>query len=71
MRCHPLTDNVLRMVQAKQGRRALSVRLAHTGYKHIEQRAQREDVDVSHMVRRMLAYAVLNMPEGWVPAKQK
>jgi hypothetical protein len=59
------------MEQAKQGRRTLSVRLAENGYLNISQRAEREDVDVSHMVRRMLAYATANMPEGWVPPKRK
>lgn len=30
-------------------------------------RAERADVDFSHMVRRMLAYADQHMPEGWTP----
>ena len=58
------------MDKVKQGRRTLSVRLSDTGYEHIEKRAARNDVDVSHMVRRMLAYASANMPEGWVPPRQ-
>ncbi len=48
----------------------LSVRLGENGYRHIEARAERADVDVSHMVRRMLTYAAQNMPEGWLPAKE-
>lgn len=50
--------------------RALSLRIAEKGYIHIEERAARADVDVSHMVRRMLSYASANMPEGWVPPRE-
>ncbi len=63
-----MPDIVIRMEQLKQKRRTLAVRLSETGYEHIEQRARREDVDVSHLVRRMLAYASANMPKGWRPA---
>lgn len=45
----------------------LSIRMAESGYRHIEERARREDVDVSRLVRRMLAYASANMPNGWTP----
>lgn len=48
----------------------LSVRVSETGYEHIADRASRADVDVSHMVRRMLAYASMQMPEGWVPPRK-
>ncbi len=64
-------DTVIRMEQRKQARRALSVRLSENGYKHIEDRAKSADVDVSHMVRRLLAYASANMPAGWVPPKSE
>lgn len=57
------------MEQAKQPKRVLTVRVSETGYEHIKQRAERADVDVSHMVRRMLAYASANMPEGWLPTR--
>ncbi len=49
----------------------LSVRVGEDGYKHISGRAERADVDVSHMVRRMLAFAAQNMPEGWVPSREE
>lgn len=57
------------MDKGKQPRRTLAVRMAETGYKHIEDRARREDVDVSRMVRRMLGYASAHMPDGWVPPR--
>lgn len=57
------------MEQAKRAKRMLSVRVGEAGYEHIVQRAERADVEVSHMVRRMLAYASANMPEGWVPPR--
>lgn len=57
------------MEQRKQPKRMLSVRVSETGYRHIADRAARADVEVSHMVRRMLAYASANMPEGWVPPR--
>lgn len=47
----------------------LSVRVGHNGYRHIADRAQRADVTVSHMHRRMLAYAALHMPEDWIPGR--
>lgn len=59
------------MEQGKQAKRLVSVRLSETGYQHIVERADRADVDVSHMIRRMLAYAAANMPEGWVPPSRK
>lgn len=59
------------MHKGKQERRSLTVRLTMTGYDHISDRANREDVDVSRMVRRMLAYASANMPTGWVPPKER
>lgn len=56
-------------MQAEQPKRIFTVRVPEEGYQHIKQRAERVDVDVSHMVRRMLAYASANMPEGWVPPR--
>lgn len=58
-------------MQQKQPKRVLTVRVSETGYEHIKQQADRLDVDVSHMVRRMLAYASANMPEGWVPSRER
>jgi hypothetical protein len=47
----------------------MTLRVTDTGYEHIKQRAERADVDLSHMMRRMLAYAAAHMPEGWVPER--
>lgn len=44
-----------------------SVRLTPAGRARITDRARRADVDVSHMIRRMLAYADQHMPDTWVP----
>lgn len=35
---------------------------------HIANRASRADVDSSHMIRRMLAYAARHMPADWLPS---
>jgi hypothetical protein len=35
---------------------------------HIGERARRADVDASHMIRRMLAYAARHMPADWLPS---
>lgn len=35
---------------------------------HIGERARRADVDASHMIRRMLAYADRYMPADWLPS---
>lgn len=35
---------------------------------HIGERARRADVDSSHMIRRMLAYAARYMPADWLPS---
>ncbi len=48
----------------------MSVRLSEAGRLRIAQRAARADVEFSHMVRRMLAYADAHMPDGWVPARR-
>lgn len=57
------------MEQGRPDTRPISVRVSKTGYKHIAELAERADVDVSHMIRRMLAYASTHMPEGWVPPR--
>lgn len=53
----------------EQQKRAYSVRLTVAGHRRITDRAARADVDWSHMVRRMLAYADRHMPDAWVPAQ--
>lgn len=45
----------------------LAVRLTTAGLARIEARADLADVTVSHVVRRMLAYADRHMPDGWNP----
>jgi hypothetical protein len=60
---------VLRDDQGKQPKRVLCVRVSETGYRHIADRADRADVPVSHMARRMLAYASTHMPATWVPER--
>jgi hypothetical protein len=45
----------------------VGVRLTKVGADHIDQRAARAGVGRSEMVRRMLAYASVKMPEGWTP----
>ena len=57
-------------MQAKQPKRVLTVRVSETGFEHIKQRAEEADVDISHMVRRMLAYASMNMPRNWIPPRE-
>jgi hypothetical protein len=56
-------------VQAKQPKRLMTTRVSEEGYAHIQQRAIEADVEISHMVRRMLAYASMHMPKGWVPQR--
>lgn len=56
--------------QGKQVKRVLTLRVSQGGYEHIRQRAEEADVDVSHMARRMLAFASANMPKTWVPPKE-
>jgi hypothetical protein len=61
MICHIPSDIV------GQPKQAATVRLTPTDRTRIAARAARADVDFSHMVRRMLAYADQHMPDGWVP----
>jgi hypothetical protein len=53
--------------QQQTAKRVLTVRVSDDGYRHIVDRAQRGDVDVSHMIRRMLVYAATHMPMNWLP----
>lgn len=63
------SSDAVRSDRPKPAKRMLSVRVGDNGYQHIVDRAERADVDMSHMVRRMLTYAAQHMPEGWVPSK--
>jgi len=52
---------------ANPAKEVTTVRIAPAGRQRIAARAQRADVDFSHMIRRMLAYADQHMPDGWTP----
>jgi hypothetical protein len=59
---------------AQQQRRSakscrLSVRVTPAGEEYIRREAALADVTPSHMARRMWAYAMANMPRGWVPTR--
>lgn len=54
------------MDQPELGRR-ITTRLTPATYQAIVARARKADVDPSHMARRMFAYALLTMPDDWVP----
>jgi hypothetical protein len=54
---------------AGQPKRPKTVRLSPAGCDRITARAERADVDFSHMTRRMLAYADRYMPETWTPSQ--
>lgn len=47
--------------------RFVGVWLSETSAARIAQRAERENVSKSEMLRRMLAYAEWKMPKGWKP----
>lgn len=48
--------------------RFVAVRMAGTGADRIQQRAEQEAAgNQSEMIRRLLAYAIARMPEGWTP----
>jgi len=49
----------------------LGVRVSEDAFRLVAERALRADVDTSHMARRMLIYATMHMPEGWVPPTRK
>ncbi len=43
----------------------VAIRLSDEGIAHIDQRAEKQGVNRSEMVRRMLAYAAQHMPPAW------
>lgn len=48
------------------GRRYLPVRISDQGYAALKKRAEDESSgNVSELVRRMLKFALTNMPKGW------
>ena len=58
--------------QRKPRTRVVCVRLTETGFEYVAVRAEKADVEVSHMIRRMLSYAAAHMPEGYkAPAETR
>lgn len=55
------------MDQQKQARRVFGIRVSESAFTFIRDRAQKRGVKASDEARTMLAYAALNMPEGWEP----
>lgn len=56
----------------RAGMKVVSVRVEQGLYDEVERLADEADVDVSRMVRRLLAYADESMPKGWkLPREQK
>ena len=53
------------MTEEHEPRTTISVRISQSGLRAIEARAEREDRGRSEIIRRMLAYAALKMPDGW------
>lgn len=53
------------MDQEKQPRVVINVRVRESSKQALELRARSEGVTASDLHRRMLAYAMLNMPNGW------
>ena len=59
------------MEQDKRPLRVTALRVPDEDYRQITERARREDVKVGQMLRRMVKYALLNMPDYWVPPTRK
>jgi hypothetical protein len=53
--------------KGKEPRVTVAVRIGKGGLAAIDQRAEQEDRTRSDMIRRLLIYAVQNMPAGWRP----
>jgi hypothetical protein len=49
----------------------LSARVSESGYEYVKKLAEEQDVTVSHMTRRMLMFAVSQMPRNWRPTKEQ
>lgn len=47
--------------------RVAPLRLQPDEYQQVTERAHREDLAVSHLLRRMVQYGLANMPDYWVP----
>jgi hypothetical protein len=59
------------MEQEEQALRVTALRVTQDEYQKIADRARREDVKIGQMLRRMVRYALLNMPDYWVPPTRK
>lgn len=55
------------MDQDKQPLRVAPLRLGEDEYRQVVERAEREDVKPSHMLRRMVQFSLARMPDYWVP----
>jgi hypothetical protein len=63
----PVTMRELTSAEFEQKKTVVSVRMTVRDQRLVSDRAQQADVDFSHMIRRMLAYADQFMPDGWLP----
>ena len=60
----------MRTQHQQLSKRVMSIRVSEPAHEHIKQRAEEADVDISHMVRWMLAYASMHMPKTWIPPRE-
>ncbi len=51
--------------------RKVTVRMTERGYERLRRRAVDDDIKLSHLIRRMLAYADEKMPAGYVPGRRR
>lgn len=49
----------------------LCARVSQAGFDYVKKLADEQDVSLSHMTRRMLLYAVAEMPKNWRPARDQ
>lgn len=55
-----------RLVSERDGRRLLPIRISWSGHAALQKRADEETAgNVSELVRRMLKFALREMPKGW------
>lgn len=51
-------------------KRPMGLRIPLSDYEYLTRVANRNDVDASHQVRRMIAYCRRHMPEDWLPSSE-
>jgi hypothetical protein len=54
------------MVNSRQA----GLRLPRDQDEYVRDLARRQDVEVSRIIRRMITYCRINMPENWLPPVQ-